>query len=563
VEFEMNNHVDAILFDMGGTLRWNTKRDNAGKAEIIQKILDLLGSDASAEEFTRLLEVREAAYDKWATHNLTELDEAGLWTEWMLPDRPAQKISKLAMQLNLIWRDAIATRTMYPETRATILGLYRRGYRLGLVSNTTSSVDSPLALEKEGIAGCFDTVILSCVVGKRKPGPDILLEAVDRMGISPDRCAYIGDRTDWDVVAARGARFKRTIILRNPRKPQPASLSPEQTPDLFIDNLKELLDIFPALNGKSAQAAKRQMYDISFSTMWGMKKFAEVGDFLLAAPRLGLARIELNHQIRPAMLEGLDLKQSQISSVHEPCPAVIAAEDLRKLDLLISSPDETRRKQGVDSIIHSIDLAHELGAHTVVVHPGQVQADIALENEMRALFNSGQARSPKFFETRDRLVKFRAALVPPYLEAVKRSLLELLDYASQYNIRIGVENRYHYLDLPTLDEMGELLALAGSDRIGFLYDVGHAQTQDRLGFTPHEEWLKRYASRIIGVHLHDVTGVNDHQAPGLGEVDFRMVASYLPKEAYRVLEVQSFNTPEQVKAGLKILVDSGCVNLIE
>ncbi len=104
-------------------------------------------------------------------------------------------------------------------------------------------------------------------------------------------------------------------------------------------------------------------------------------------------------------------------------------------------------------------------------------------------------------------------------------------------------------------------ALAGPDRLGFLYDVGHAQTLDRLGFSPHEEWLKRYASRIIGVHLHDVTGVDDHRAPGLGEVDFRMVASYLPKEAYRALEVQSFNTPEQIKAGMQILVDTGCVRL--
>jgi sugar phosphate isomerase/epimerase len=154
-------------------------------------------------------------------------------------------------------------------------------------------------------------------------------------------------------------------------------------------------------------------------------------------------------------------------------------------------------------------------------------------------------------------------MVRPYLEAVKKSLLELLDYASHLKIRLGLENRYHYLDIPTLDEMGELLSLAGPDRLGFLYDVGHAQTQDRLGFTPHEEWLKRYASRIIGVHLHDVTGVDDHRAPGLGDVDFKMVASYLPREAYRALEVQSLNTPEQIKAGMQILIDTGCVSLIE
>ena len=63
------------------------------------------------------------------------------------------------------------------------------------------------------------------------------------------------------------------------------------------------------------------------------------------------------------------------------------------------------------------------------------------------------------------------------------------------------------LDIPTLDEMEVILALAGPDQLGFIYDVGHAQTQDRLGFSPHEGWLKRYANRIIGAHLHDVIGI--------------------------------------------------------
>ena len=111
--------------------------------------------------------------------------------------------------------------------------------------------------------------------------------------------------------------------------------------------------------------------------------------------------------------------------------------------------------------------------------------------------------------------------------------------------------------------MGELLELAGPDRLGFVYDVGHAQALARLGFFPHEEWLRRFAARMIGVHLHDVVGVNDHTAPGRGEVDFRMVAKYLPGDAFRTLEVQSSNSPEQIARGLQILVDAGCVNPIQ
>jgi sugar phosphate isomerase/epimerase len=110
--------------------------------------------------------------------------------------------------------------------------------------------------------------------------------------------------------------------------------------------------------------------------------------------------------------------------------------------------------------------------------------------------------------------------------------------------------------------MGELLALAGPDQLGFVYDVGHAQALDRLGFFSHEEWLRRYSSRMIEVHLHDVKGVTDHLAPGLGEVDFDMVASYLPEDAIRTFELQVVNTPEQVRAGLRFLAEHGCIKTV-
>jgi len=95
--------------------------------------------------------------------------------------------------------------------------------------------------------------------------------------------------------------------------------------------------------------------------------------------------------------------------------------------------------------------------------------------------------------------------------------------------------------------------------ICFLYDVGHAHALDRLGFYPHEEWLRRFGTRIVGTHLHDVLGMTDHYAAGLGEVDFSMVAKYLPANAYRACEFQTFNTPEQLNAGLRTLVEHGCI----
>jgi len=244
----MADQIDTILFDMGGTLRRNIKRDETTKAGIVQQLLDLLISDQSAVELSKLLTSREKAYEEWASKSLDELSESRLWTEWMLPDWPANVIQPISMKLNEIWREAICTRPLFPESGTVLRGLFQRGYRLGLVSNTTSSVDSPRALENAGLANYFEVMVLSCVVGKRKPDPAILLDAAQKMGVKPDHCAYVGDRPDLDVIAARAAGFGKTVVLNNPNRPFPESLTPNQTPDHFINNLMELLDIFRARN---------------------------------------------------------------------------------------------------------------------------------------------------------------------------------------------------------------------------------------------------------------------------------------------------------------------------
>ena len=69
---------------------------------------------------------------------------------------------------------------------------------------------------------------------------------------------------------------------------------------------------------------------------------------------------------------------------------------------------------------------------------------------------------------------------------MKKSIVELLAYAEPLGIRLGIENRYHYMEFPSPDELEILLGLAGPERIGFIYDVGHAETLDCLGFYPHE-----------------------------------------------------------------------------
>ena len=553
----MTNQIEAILFDMGGTLRSSVRKGRTEKQELIQHILDLLGAQNPVDEFAALLSARAKDYKYWAEATLVELNESDLWTKWMLPDFPAEQISGIAIQLNQLYRDFTGTRIVFPETHDVILELFRRGYRLGLVSNTTSSVEVPAALKELHLTGCFDTVVLSTMIGKRKPDPAILLNATRRMGIAPEKCAYIGDRIDRDVAAARKAGFSKAVILRDPRQVKlEKDDNAHLVPDHVITDLTGLLEVFP--QRPAPQPAV--VYDASLSTMWAIKNFPTLADFFEAVRRMGFARIELNHKVTTPMLAGIELSHYQFSSVHEPCPADISEDELKKRDWLISSIDESCRIEGGNAIKRSIDIAHRIGAPAIVIHAGQSTPDKdKLEKKLRALIDEGQRDSDEYRTIQAQMINIRAEYAKVSFEAVKKSILELLAHAAPLGICLGIENRYHYLEHPSPDELQILLGLASPGQIGFIYDIGHAETLDCLGFYPRSEWLERFAPRIIGTHLHDVINTADHYAPNLGKVDYQTIYRYLPADAFRTCEFQNFNSPEQVKAGLEFLAEHSCI----
>jgi len=96
--------------------------------------------------------------------------------------------------------------------------------------------------------------------------------------------------------------------------------------------------------------------------------------------------------------------------------------------------------------------------------------------------------------------------------------------------------------------------------VGYWHDVGHAEVNQRLGFTPHEEWLSRFGDRMIGIHLHDVLGIRDHRPPGKGDVNWNMVAEYVPQEALKVCEIAEWNEAEQIRGVVDFLQKQGILD---
>jgi HAD superfamily hydrolase (TIGR01549 family) len=485
--------------------------------------------------------------------------------KWMLPDVPAKKVKQHATQLNAFWREIVSTRVVFLETREVIEKLFNRGYRIGLISNTTSSSEAPLTVKELGLDGCVEYMALSTVVGKRKPDPEIFWNATKAMRVDPGRCAYVGDKPNRDVTGSRNAGFAKVIIIQWPGREYKKIEDSHLQPDYLIKNLKSLLKIFPSRYPTLTREripwllkkAEKPQWNVSLSTMWMMGRFNDFDDFQKASQELGFRGVELNHQLDSRLLEEKKIRLGLVSGVHEPCPADVPMNVLKETDWLISSLDEEKRQQGLRMIKRSINLAHQLGVPRIILHAGQIQGTGDLEEKIRKLYQHGKQKSLEYKQLAAKARKILEKKLPLHLEAAFSSLLELVEYARPYSVQIGIENRYHYFDIPGIDEMQTLLNAAGSDQIGFVFDVGHATALDHLGYYKFEDWLERYSSRIIGVHIHDVNGIEDHLAPGLGKVDFSILAKYLPSDAFRTLEVKVNNTPEQIVTGLKLLQEKG------
>jgi sugar phosphate isomerase/epimerase len=295
----------------------------------------------------------------------------------------------------------------------------------------------------------------------------------------------------------------------------------------------------------------------SLSTMWAYQQHPNLEIFLAHARQAGFNRFELNHQVDTRWLLGDNLKTLTLPSIHEPCPADISTGELKRRDWLVSSLDEDNRRQGVGAILRTIDMARDLGIPLMVLHPGSVSLDLRLEMELRRLYDQGHQDSPQAAELSQRLAVERQAQAPARLEAVKRSLGELVEAAARAGVRIGLENRYHFFDITLPDEMSWLLDGFDPDRVGVWYDSGHAFVMDRLGFIPNKAWFTLFRDRIIGAHLHDVQGLDDHNVPGTGELDWEFVRGLVPPQAAITLEIKPGVSPEQIIHGMRHLTEVG------
>lgn len=305
----------------------------------------------------------------------------------------------------------------------------------------------------------------------------------------------------------------------------------------------------------------RAMKPLALSTMFAQQdRFAEGAEFARFAAAAGYDAIEISHSTRPEKLQAiLAAGVLPVTSVHQPAPWVQHGDGRGNSKCNLASTDRIERVCALDYARETMNWAAKAGAKRVVVHLGAVteEAMFREEYEMRRMFDSGRAGEPRFAELRAAAIARRAELAGPYLEAARASLRELALAAGRQGITIGIENRYHYHEIPLPWEYDIVLEGLAPAEAGYWHDSGHAEVLHRLGFVDRHAWFPANRGRTVGAHLHDVLGIGDHRAPGDGDVDWGYLVEGLRDLPGYTLEINQHQPDELVAAAPGFLAELG------
>jgi len=270
---------------------------------------------------------------------------------------------------------------------------------------------------------------------------------------------------------------------------------------------------------------------------------------------LGFELIELGHGIRLSLVPGIqkmfDEGEVRFSSLHNFCPLPV--------EVMIASPDcyqfsavsSGQRERAVRQTFQTIDFAERLGAPFVVLHLGQVKMR-PITDRLIKMTKVGKHLSREYVGAKLQAVETRERRAPAYLQRVKDCLRRIIEHAASKNVRIGLESRRGYEEIPSERELPALLDEFNSRQVGYWHDFGHSQIKDNLEFIDHAEWLGAIGTRAFGCHVQDcIWPARDHEPPFTGGIDFEKLVPLLPTNCLFVWEMSPNKTADAIRQSLQ------------
>jgi sugar phosphate isomerase/epimerase len=300
---------------------------------------------------------------------------------------------------------------------------------------------------------------------------------------------------------------------------------------------------------------------LGISTSWWQNRVEHAGNIVRDVLDLGLSGVELEYRITPNMLHEMKPQLNgrlSVLSIHNffPLPPGFGPQEASGDLFLLSSTDSEERSRAVRYTIQTIQHACDMGAPAVVLHLGRVDMPNPAA-ELSRLYANGKTGRAQMAAFIDEQRRGRQRTHQRNLDAVLLSLDELNREAQQRGVLLGIENRFHFHEIPDFEEIEVILNRFEGGHIGYWHDIGHARVQENAGILRRNQLLEAYSEKIIGVHIHDVSGFTDHLAPGQGDIDYGEIRPYLTPALPIILELSASRVNRKdLENGLRLLQSS-------
>lgn len=271
--------------------------------------------------------------------------------------------------------------------------------------------------------------------------------------------------------------------------------------------------------------------------------------------KLGFDLIELGHGTRASLMPGIqkmfESGQVRFSSLHNFCPLPVEVTVASPNCYQFSAGSPEEREHAIRQTLQTIDFAERLGAPFVVLHLGEINMQ-PITDRLIAMIKARKHLSREYVRAKLSAVQTRERLAPAYLQLVKDCLRRIIDHAVSKNIRLGIESRRGYEEIPTERELPALLDEFNSPQLGYWHDFGHSQIKENLAFVDHAEWLRIIGPRTFGCHVQDCAWpAKDHETPFTGSVNFEKLVPLLPTNCLFVWEMSPAKTVPQIRRSVE------------
>lgn len=298
---------------------------------------------------------------------------------------------------------------------------------------------------------------------------------------------------------------------------------------------------------------------LAFSTCWNNSRHGDGEPMIEEIIDLGFTHIELSHGMTIAKLPGIRKAYARglftCSGVHNYFPAPV--------EVMIDAPDAyeftshrpSDRQRAMDMTLRTLEIAAEFQAHYLVLHMGSVPMKSSKWTKpLTAGVTASGRLGAEHAKEKIAFVKAREKIAPLYVHRAMEALETIAERATELGVKLAVESRSRFEDMPTEREMVKLQEhFADHPAIGYWHDFGHVQLKHNLGLLDHGQWLETISPHLIGGHVHDVQWpARDHRTPFTGELNYVELLKHFPAGCPLVWELSPTREAAEIKESLKI-----------